>query len=277
MKKISILLVLALIAALFAGCQLTCKHEWAEATCEAPKTCENCGKTEGEELDHSWAEATCDAPKTCKECGKTMGDALGHSWAEATTEAPKTCTVCRATEGEPLARYQNEDSKELYGKWTSEMIYSGREMGLDDFDTVLVTVVHMEFTEDGRYSVRMEAPNWDSFRKDLIAYTIDDLLVPYEEAGLTIEDADADMMALYGITVEEFAEMLIGSLDFDALVEECALDGVYYAEGGLIYLAENWDGEFETEDYNLEDGVLTIDALTDFDNVTVLEWTRAEK
>ena len=79
-------------------------HDWADATCTAPKTCkiEGCGATEGEALGHDWTEATCTAPKTCSRCDVTEGEALGHTWTEATCTAPKTCSVCDATEGEAL-------------------------------------------------------------------------------------------------------------------------------------------------------------------------------
>lgn len=39
---------------------------------------------------HDWAKATCTKPKTCKECGATEGSKLGHDYVE-TDEAP-TCT-----------------------------------------------------------------------------------------------------------------------------------------------------------------------------------------
>jgi len=77
------------------------EHDWAEATCTAPKTCkrEGCGVTEGNALSHDWQDATCTAPETCENCGATKGSALQHDWAEATCTAPKTCTLCGATEG----------------------------------------------------------------------------------------------------------------------------------------------------------------------------------
>ena len=67
-----------------------------------PRTCSECGETEGEALGHSWAEVTCAAPKTCKNCGLTEGEALEHTWTEANFQSAKTCTVCAAAEGEPL-------------------------------------------------------------------------------------------------------------------------------------------------------------------------------
>lgn len=52
--------------------------------------------------EHVWEAATCSSPKTCKDCGATEGETLTHEWAEATYSAPKTCTLCGLTEGEKL-------------------------------------------------------------------------------------------------------------------------------------------------------------------------------
>ena len=77
-------------------------HDYAAATCTAPKTCTRCNKTDGSALGHDYAAATCTVPKTCKRCGAASGSALGHSYAAATCTAPKTCTRCKATSGEAL-------------------------------------------------------------------------------------------------------------------------------------------------------------------------------
>lgn len=108
MKKAATLLtVMILCLSLLAGC--SCRHEWTDATCTAPRICALCGETEGEALGHTWAEATCEAPKTCTACGETEGGALGHSWQDATCEAPETCSRCAKTEGEALGH--------TYGQW----------------------------------------------------------------------------------------------------------------------------------------------------------------
>ena len=54
-------------------------HDFAPASCTAPKTCA-CGVTEGEPLPHDFAPATCTEPKTCS-CGETEGMPIGHSYA----------------------------------------------------------------------------------------------------------------------------------------------------------------------------------------------------
>lgn len=78
------------------------EHVWYAATCTAPKTCSECGETEGEALPHTWVDATCTAPETCSVCGATEGEASGHDWQEANYQTPATCTVCGETEGEAL-------------------------------------------------------------------------------------------------------------------------------------------------------------------------------
>lgn len=104
MKKLSIILTaVLLVALLLTGCQ--CKHEWADATCEVPKTCTKCGETEGEALGHTWAEATCEEAKHCTTCGKTEGEPAGHTLTEADYWNAAVCTVCGAEVGEPLEPY----------------------------------------------------------------------------------------------------------------------------------------------------------------------------
>ena len=124
MKKTTLLLLLFCLVFTLTAC--SCEHEWQDATCEVPKTCSLCQKTEGEPLGHSWQEATCETARSCSACGLTEGTPLGHEWQnpenncfqicsvcgatgelqrehqweEATCTQPKTCTVCGTTEGE---------------------------------------------------------------------------------------------------------------------------------------------------------------------------------
>lgn len=99
--------VLAVLVAVFfilTSTHVIClEHEWNKATCTEPKTCEYCGKTDGEAKGHEWVEATCLTPKTCSRCDKTEGEPVGHK--EETTiideptliydgKAKVTCSVC---------------------------------------------------------------------------------------------------------------------------------------------------------------------------------------
>ncbi len=99
-KRLLISCVLILCALLLSAC--ACNHQWAEASCDAPKTCTLCGETEGEALMHQWAEASCTAPKSCSLCGETEGEILEHQWEAASCLTPETCINCSLTQGEAL-------------------------------------------------------------------------------------------------------------------------------------------------------------------------------
>ena len=83
-------------------------HAWQDANCTTPKTCYDCGITEGEPAEHQFADATCSTAPTCAVCGYSEGDALGHTWNdgeiiyEATEEMAGevlyTCVDCGTTE-----------------------------------------------------------------------------------------------------------------------------------------------------------------------------------
>lgn len=100
MKKLICLLLTTAMVVIATACAH--EHEYAEATCDKPKTCTICGATEGKALGHKFEDATCDKPKTCTVCGATEGEALGHQFEEATCDKPKTCKLCGLTEGEAL-------------------------------------------------------------------------------------------------------------------------------------------------------------------------------
>ena len=76
---LTMLLVIAIAA--FAGCAKPVEHNWTEATCTAPKTCTDCGATEGEALAHT-EQIVAGKDATCTESGLTDG---------------KVCSVCNAT------------------------------------------------------------------------------------------------------------------------------------------------------------------------------------
>ena len=116
-KMLIAMMALALVVLAFAGCEFTvqeeCQHAFAQATCEAPKTCSLCGKIEGEALGHTeevlmGKDATCTEAgltdgKKCSTCGEILVaqeevPALGHTEEIMQGEAP-TCTSTGLTEG----------------------------------------------------------------------------------------------------------------------------------------------------------------------------------
>lgn len=74
MKKWICLLLAA--ASLFALSACGHQHTWQAASCTAPKTCAECGETEGEPLGHSPTQATYWAPSVCSVCGEQFAEKL---------------------------------------------------------------------------------------------------------------------------------------------------------------------------------------------------------
>ena len=103
MKRILSLLLLTTLALSFASCNLLHFHRYTEATCTEPKTCEGCGKTDGEPVGHAYSvlstAATCTEGgrnvHTCSRCGDSFIDneteALGHTVGEWETDVEATC------------------------------------------------------------------------------------------------------------------------------------------------------------------------------------------
>ena len=86
-------------------------HAWAEADCDTPKTCENCGKTEGAPLGHDYADADCVTARTCKICAATEGSALGHSYITEYDDHFhfEKCERCDYVDEESKARHELDD------------------------------------------------------------------------------------------------------------------------------------------------------------------------
>ena len=63
-KRIIVSLVIIAICLLIVliKAHVICFHSWQDETCEAPRTCVKCGKTEGKPLGHSWKSASCETP-----------------------------------------------------------------------------------------------------------------------------------------------------------------------------------------------------------------------
>ena len=109
---LSVFALLGLIIGILVYTHVIClEHKWRKATCDEPKTCFYCGKTEGEELGHKYDKATCDLPETCSRCSETRGEALSHKYSKATCTQPQKCSECGKTNGVALGH--------SIGSWTT--------------------------------------------------------------------------------------------------------------------------------------------------------------
>ncbi len=236
-------------------------HSWKDADCVTPKTCTRCSATEGAAKGHDWAEATCAAPKTCRSCGLTEGAALEHTWTDATTEAPKTCTVCGATEGEKIdtdPRFTTANTIDLYGDWTCEISMPGETTGLAGFETPFELLVSLSLANDGEMNMSVALTNADAMSADLIKYMEDTLYTTLAAQDMSKEDADAYMKDTYDMTMTEYATTVVDAMDLAHLFDYMTVTGVYYAEDGEFWIGTDWDATLDSCEYTLEDDVLTL-------------------
>ena len=294
-KRMLTILVLILCLSLLTGCM--CKHEvwndadcvtpktcaecgetegtalghvWLAATCETPKTCEVCATTEGAAKGHSWEDATCETPKTCTDCHLTEGEALGHSWIDATTEAPKTCNNCALTEGERIItdpRFTTEATKAIQGLWGADVVMTGEEIGLDPGIMEQVTLqLVLDMQNDGDLVVSVTIPDEEAFMKELIDSYVEVMYEEFASYGLDKETADTAMESEYGMGVREYLESTLGAISFNEMLAsmyaEMNLGGVYFMEGSALYIGTNWKGAMTDESYTLDGDTLIIDSLS---------------
>ena len=255
-------------------------HSWFAATCENAKTCEVCSVTEGDALGHSWVDATCETPKNCSTCGKTEGDALGHNWADATTEAPKTCSACGQTDGERIitdARFTTASTKALYGTWICRIDMDGEMMDLEDFDGTLPVNLVISMCNDGQFHMHMEVADQEAFYAAMKDYTMNTMYAEFAASGLSEAEADVAMKETYGMTTEEYVDFALGQLDFNSLFATFNFQMVYYVDGNTLYTANTWGAEMSPTTFTLNGNTLTIDGFADEIGITQGNFTRVSE
>ena len=241
-RVFSALLVTAMLLTTLTGCM--CRHEWTEANCLNPKTCNLCGKTEGDVND-------------------------AHQWEEATTDAPQTCALCGKTEGEKIlvdSRFQTRKCKELFGSWEAEFNLDPKALGLTD--TVIPMKMTMYFSNDGRATLTSTVLDPDTLVAALAVKTADETYALYLTQGATTEDVDALFASFFGMTVLEYATDLC-QVTVDALTS--SQDVIYYAKDGKIYYGESWFSAMSSDTYKMKDGKLLVD---DTDLKQTIEFTK---
>ena len=172
-----------------------CEHSFMAATCTAPKTCLNCGGTEGTpRAKHVFMEASCSEPSTCFYCDATVGEPLPHTFVDG------SCKVCRAHDPvRPfnkitswLARYVNQDKEcEEFGKVLSTFILHPAPTNSTNF---------YQYTYYDLYSNRsyMQHPNGGGLFYEGTAY-YDFYFTGYPEGNMhyTVLDNDHVQVSLY--------------------------------------------------------------------------------
>jgi len=225
-RSIVLLIALAMVCCVvLTGCQ--CKHEWADATCTAPKTCSKCSETEGEPLGHTWTEASCAAPKTCTTCAAVEGETLPHTWVDANYQAPKTCSECSATEGAPLLAAFEEHGLKINLEADVETDYVAScqytwNKGTHPFTTGQLTIKNYRTFESDEDHPYQEGYEWKAF--DIEMHFLDQNTI--------------DLAASPIFTFENYYDVI--NFDANYQFEQFDQESTYHANSVVNYLGENY-------------------------------------
>lgn len=148
------------------------------------------------------------------------------------------------------------DDEKIIGKWVASLDFTAYMNSifdeLDLADSVIPKDVPMnsymifEFTEDScsmyfdrDKTIESVGAYLDEFER-LLA---EDVYNQIEASGLTREDADEQFMQAYGITIPEYAELMVTSTMSpeavtDSFIESGSAKGIYKLEDGKLYIAE---------------------------------------
>lgn len=156
MKKILSLLLTIMLCLSLSSCQVFCSHTWKNATCLSPKTCTQCGATEGTISNHSWADATCVSPRTCTVCNKTEGTkSSSHTYTNNKCDYCGTVQLTLDNYKDYLDISARAKCGDYYGHGVANM-YTGVICSIDisgnsnyEYNNVSLVVEFIHYDDDG--------------------------------------------------------------------------------------------------------------------------------
>lgn len=239
-KKMYIPILLAILSLVLCACGGHV-HNWKSATCTIPRTCLECGETEGSPLRHQWRDANCSTPKTCTICNEVEGRALGHELEPATYNNPAKCKICRATEGsvkQPGDALSLSDIGAL--SWASS-VYAGDDLGKHSPKNLYDGDLRTNWTEDapdagiGEYVV-FEFVRTYAF-KELQIYTGSH----YNEAAFKQNCRPKEIQIIFE---EDNTRYVSGTISLDDTYEmqTITFDEYYYADTIVIRINDVYPG-----------------------------------
>lgn len=221
-----------------------CFHEWNPATCLAPETCAECGKTRGETLDHEWVEASCKSPKTCAVCKTTEGEALGHSVKEwknvskstctAKGKDEGTCTVCKETVIKELDLLSHTK-----GKWEVTKSATKNSKG----EQCIKCTVCKAVIETKEYELSPEEIEKE-YKSKCEKYS-------YDKIARSPNEYKGKQARIYGKVLQVMQQKLAGSIFYTLRI---GTGGSYYYDN-VVYVVYSAD---ENEPRILEDDMVTV-------------------
>lgn len=284
MKK-SLLGTILLGSVLFAGC--SCEHVWQEATCSTPKTCVECGETEGEVLEHTFSKASCTTPEICKACGATGEAALEHDFLVATCAQAETCSRCGEQRGERLPHEEQfigecDLCHEIQNKDLVETIVSKLEEANDYMMTATNTLYKVLEDIESEMQIgaglSLEGEDREERIKQLEAlgyYTMKDYLVKFENLFVSSVEVNEDIYKEIESLYTEVCELCGDYKELEKLKEklETSLEKIpedlqLSAEGTYEQYDIPWSEGTEVTVQEMLQAVPLIQYALDFDTLS---------
>ncbi len=160
---------------------------------------------------------------------------------------------------------EKSPEEKIVGKWTAELDFSSYMNSIhseSDLDASVIpdTAInaYMIFEFDGEkcsmyYDKEKTVESINKYLDDFKALLTEYLYKQYEATGLSREEIDSQFKTLYGISIEELAEMTVWStMDAEqiaaSITEEGTAEGYYQLKEDKIYIADAKE-LLETADY----------------------------
>lgn len=187
------------------------------------------------------------------------------------------------------------ETNPLVGKWGTKIIVDAAKMEMEGMDATLEMVIEAEFKDDDTYKMYIDEDalraSIDKFVDDVIDSMIEMMYEQFAEQEMTKEQVDDMILSTYGMSLEEFCETTVDTLDIDSIFEEAkdefVTTGTYRVDGDKLYMLENEkdDAEEKPEEelytFELKDGKLSIASdeedfkeMLDFIGAAKLEFTK---
>ena len=229
-RKLSVLIMILALAMLFTGC---CKHEF-------------------------WTDANCTTPRTCVECGDTDGMPLGHIWQPRTTEVPETCSRCAETRGERIItdpRFTTAATMDFYGTWKGHSSISGSIVA-EGLDAVMPVDVTMTLYNDSTLKMEIVGNDVDAFTQSASEHF--HKMLKKEAEGLSQFTFAEYMAIVHEMTPEQYVQKKLNALDLSALVQGHTIDGVYYVDGNQLYIGLGWEADLTPFTFQRNGGTMVL-------------------
>ncbi len=192
---LALLIVVGGLFGLTACINTECDHQWIDATCTQPKTCELCHATEGEALGHQGESTDCTKPAVCNICGASFGETAEHDWVGGSCTEARHCSKCDAVDTEVLGH--------LYGEWTAEIPATCETKGTHGYYSC--SVCDKKFDADKKVLTSLEIPaighTYGKWIEETSATCKEEGIVGHFHCSVCSKDFDANKNVLTSITL----------------------------------------------------------------------------